>query len=85
MAGGRTAEETVGRRRSTTIIYQFRILMSERLIQKASTLRKPKRSPLSPPPPRFLEGGSRALLPFPSLPGFCFSLRTPFPSRMIPD
>lgn len=30
----------------TAIIYQFRILMSERLIQKASTLRKPKRSSL---------------------------------------
>lgn len=28
----------------TPIIYQFRILMSSRLIQKASTLRKPKRS-----------------------------------------
>jgi len=41
-----TVEETVRRRRSTTIIYQFRILMSERLIQKASTLRKPKRSTL---------------------------------------
>lgn len=41
-----TVEETGRRRRSTTIIYQFRILMSERLIQKASTLRKPKRSTL---------------------------------------
>lgn len=62
-----TVEETVHRRRSTTIIYQFRILMSERLIQKASTLRKPKRSTLlslpggRPPSPVFLSLASDTL------------------------
>lgn len=65
--GVETVEETVRRRRSTAIIYQFRILMSERLIQKASTLRKPKRSTLLslpggwPPSPLFLPLASDTL------------------------